>query len=31
MPEDAARLVCFLASDEAGWIIGKVIRSKGGL
>jgi 3-oxoacyl-[acyl-carrier protein] reductase len=30
-PEDAARLVRFLASDEAGWITGQVIHSRGGL
>jgi len=29
-PEDAARLVAFLASDEAGWITGQVIHSDGG-
>lgn len=29
-PEDAARLVRFLASEEAGWITGQVIRSRGG-
>ena len=31
MPEDAARLVRFLASPEAGWISGQLIRSRGGL
>ena len=30
LPDDAARLVCFLASDEARWITGQVIRSRGG-
>ncbi|MDQ3020338.1 MAG: SDR family oxidoreductase [Bacteroidota bacterium] len=30
MPSDAARLVCFLASDEAEWITGQVIHSEGG-
>lgn len=30
-PEDAARLVRFLASPEAGWITGQLIRSRGGL
>jgi 3-oxoacyl-[acyl-carrier protein] reductase len=30
-PEDAARLVAFLASDEAEWITGQVIRSRGGM
>jgi 3-oxoacyl-[acyl-carrier protein] reductase len=29
-PEDAARLVAFLASDEAAWITGQVINSEGG-
>jgi 3-oxoacyl-[acyl-carrier protein] reductase len=29
-PEDAARLVAFLASKEAGWITGQVIHSEGG-
>jgi 3-oxoacyl-[acyl-carrier protein] reductase len=31
MPEDAARLVCFLASEEAGWITGQIIHSRGGM
>ena len=31
MPEDAARLVRFLASPEAGWMTGQLIRSRGGL
>jgi 3-oxoacyl-[acyl-carrier protein] reductase len=30
LPEDAARLVGFLASDEAQWITGQVIHSEGG-
>lgn len=30
-PQDAARLIRFLASDEAGWITGQVIHSRGGL
>lgn len=30
-PEDAANLVHFLASEEAGWITGQVLRSRGGL
>lgn len=30
-PEDAARLVAFLASDEADWITGQIIRSRGGI
>src|ERR671914_1781943 len=29
-PEDAARVVAFLASDEAYWITGQVIHSEGG-
>ena len=29
-PGDAARLVAFLASDEAAWITGQVIHSEGG-
>jgi 3-oxoacyl-[acyl-carrier protein] reductase len=29
-PKDAARLVAFLASDEAAWITGQVIHSEGG-
>ena len=29
-PEDAARLIAFLASEEAGWITGQIIRSTGG-
>jgi|SRR5947209_2415650 len=31
LPEDAARLIAFLASDEAGWITGQLIHSEGGL
>ena len=30
-PEDAARLIRFLASDDASWITGQVIHSRGGL
>ena len=30
MPEDAARLVGWLATDEAAWITGQVITSDGG-
>jgi 3-oxoacyl-[acyl-carrier protein] reductase len=30
MPEDAARLIAFLASEEAGWITGQIIHSNGG-
>lgn len=29
-PDDVARLIAFLASDEAGWITGQVIHSEGG-
>lgn len=29
-PEDVARLVAFLASDEAAWITGQIIHSEGG-
>lgn len=29
-PEDAARVVRWLASDEAAWITGQVINSEGG-
>lgn len=29
-PEDCARLVAFLVSDEAGWITGQIIHSEGG-
>ncbi|WP_042221543.1 SDR family oxidoreductase [Oceanobacillus manasiensis] len=30
MPDDAARLIAFLASEEAEWITGQVINSEGG-
>jgi 3-oxoacyl-[acyl-carrier protein] reductase len=30
LPEDAARLVTFLASDEAQWITGQILHSEGG-
>ncbi len=30
-PEDAARLIAFLASDAAQWITGQIIHSNGGL
>ena len=30
-PEDVAALVCFLASDKAGYITGQVIHMNGGL
>lgn len=29
-PEDVARLIAFLASEQAGWITGQVINSEGG-
>jgi 3-oxoacyl-[acyl-carrier protein] reductase len=29
-PEDVARLIAWLCSDEAGWITGQVIDSEGG-
>ncbi|PFG06444.1 3-oxoacyl-[acyl-carrier protein] reductase [Bacillus sp. es.034] len=29
-PEDAARLINFLASEESGWITGQLIKSEGG-
>ncbi|OLE08821.1 MAG: oxidoreductase [Ktedonobacter sp. 13_1_20CM_4_53_11] len=29
-PEDVARLITFLASEDAGWITGQIIRSTGG-
>jgi NAD(P)-dependent dehydrogenase (short-subunit alcohol dehydrogenase family) len=31
LPTDAARLVRFLMSEDAGWITGQVIRSRGGV
>lgn len=31
LPDDAANLVCFLASDQGEWITGQVIRSRGGI
>lgn len=30
LPEDAARLIAWLATDEAGWVTGQVIDSEGG-
>ncbi len=30
-PEDAARLIRFLASDDAAWITGQIIHSRGGM
>jgi len=29
-PEDAAKLIAFLCSEEAGWITGQVVHSEGG-
>lgn len=29
-PEDAAKLVTFLAGDDSGWITGQTIKSEGG-
>ena len=30
LPSDVARLVLFLASDEAAWVTGQILRSRGG-
>ena len=30
-PEDVARVVAFLASDDAGWVTGQTIAASGGL
>jgi 3-oxoacyl-[acyl-carrier protein] reductase len=30
LPEDAAKLIAFLASEQAGWITGQIIHSEGG-
>jgi 3-oxoacyl-[acyl-carrier protein] reductase len=30
MPQDALRLIAFLASDEAEWVTGQIIHSEGG-
>ncbi len=31
LPEDAARLIRFLASPDSGWITGQIIHSRGGI
>lgn len=31
LPDDAARLICFLASEEGAWITGQILRSRGGM
>lgn len=31
LPSDAANLICFLASEQAGWITGQVLHARGGL
>lgn len=31
LPEDTARLVSFLASEESDWLTGQIIRSRGGM
>lgn len=31
LPEDVARLICWLASDESRWMTGQILRSRGGL
>jgi 3-oxoacyl-[acyl-carrier protein] reductase len=31
LPTDAANLICFLASEQAGWITGQVLHSRGGM
>ena len=31
LPDDAARLICFLASEEGTWITGQILRSRGGM
>ncbi|GIP51131.1 hypothetical protein J42TS3_01660 [Paenibacillus vini] len=30
LPEDAARLIAFLASDDSQWVTGEIIHSRGG-
>jgi 3-oxoacyl-[acyl-carrier protein] reductase len=31
LPTDAANLICFLASEQGGWITGQVLHSRGGM
>lgn len=31
LPTDVANLICFLASEQGGWITGQVLHSRGGL
>lgn len=31
LPQDAANLICFLASEQGGWITGQVLHSRGGM
>lgn len=31
LPNDAANLICFLASEQGGWITGQILHSRGGL
>ncbi|MFD9076866.1 SDR family oxidoreductase, partial [Streptomyces lasiicapitis] len=31
MPDDPARLIAWLATDEAEWITGQVVNSEGGI
>lgn len=31
MPDDVARVVAFLASDDSGWVTGRTIRTDGGI
>ncbi len=31
LPSDAANLICFLASEQGGWITGQILHSRGGL
>jgi 3-oxoacyl-[acyl-carrier protein] reductase len=31
LPQDAANLICFLASEQGGWVTGQVLHSRGGM